>query len=294
MLDATVAQPDAAPTDSTADIGDAGTSSTDKNSGTNSDPFAVDESQFVSLTPEQRAALDPVMTKWKESAKSYAQKEREAEGKKYADHVKKAAALENLIADPRFVKWYQETNNPQTQTAPASVASAEEWAQAYQSLSNGDPMPLEKLQTKLVMSVGGPQLQATQRQMQVLQSENEMNKLWVLHPDAKDLDTIGREENPEAPSLLQLAAQSNVNPRTGMVNWEAAYTLASSVAKAMENKGKRAAMGIVSGKQNSTTEKPSVNTKEEGVQYVDTMDEAMSKNIEAQMDGRKVVYRVKK
>jgi hypothetical protein len=285
MADATVAQPEAAPTETAPETA----APVD-----NADPFAVDESQFVSLTPEQRAALDPVMAKWKESAKSYAQKERESEGKKYTEHVKKAQALEKLVADPRFVKWYQETNNPQTTAAPQSIASAEEWAQAYQSLSAGDPMPFEKLQTKLVMSVGGPQLQQTQQQMRILQSENEMNKLWVLHPDAKDLDTIGREDNPEAPSLLQLAAQSNVNPQTGMVNWEAAYTLASSVAKAMENKGKRDAMGIVTGKQNSTTEKPSVNTREEGVQYVDTMDEAMSKNIEAQMDGRKVVYRVKK
>lgn len=284
MAETTVAQPD---------IQTAPTETTDTTVETNSDPFSVDESQFVSLSPEQRAALDPVLNKWKESAKSYAQKERESEGKKYKDHVTKAQALEKLVADPRFVKWYQETNNPQQPTAtPQSVASAEEWAQAYQSLSAGDPMPLEKLQTKLVMSVGGPQLQAQQHQMNMLRQENAMNKLFSSHSDAKDLDLIGREDDPNAPSLLQLAAQSVMDRQGG--TWEQAYTLAKQVALSMENKGKRAAMGIVTEKKNSTTEKPSVNTREEGVQYVDTMDEAMSKNIEAQMDGRKIVYRVKK
>ncbi len=284
MIDATVAQPDVetAPTD----VQNTETTTQDN------DPFAVDESQFVSLSPEQRAALDPVLTKFKETAKTYAQREREAEGKKYKDHVTKAEALEKLVADPQFVEWYQKRTNPQATATPQSVASAEEWAQAYQSLSAGDPMPLEKLQTKLVMAVGGPQLQATQQQMQMLRAENEMNKLWATHPDAKDLDAIGREDDPNAPSLLQLAAQASMSNQG--VNWEKAYTLAKQVALSMENKGKRTAMGLVSEKKNSTTEKPSVNTRDEGIQYVDTLDEAMSKNIEAQMDGRKVVYRVKK
>ena len=287
MTTETVAQPEAAPTETSQT--ETATTATEV---TPSDPFAVDESQFVSLTPEQRAALDPVLNKWKETAKSYAQKEREAEGKKYTDHVKKAAALEKLVADPRFVKWYQETNNPQQPTSPKSVASAEEWAQAYQALSAGDPAPLEALQTKLVMSVGGPQLQATQQQMHMLRMENEMAKLFANHADAKDLDQIGREDNPEAPSLLQLAAQSVMDKQGG--TWEQAYALAKQVALAMENKGKRAAMGLVTEKKGSVTEKPSTNTKEEGVQYVDTMEEAMAANIEAAMDGRKVQYRVKK
>jgi hypothetical protein len=284
MIDTTVAQPDTTATTDTAETTDTGT--------TNTDPFVVDESQFVSLTPEQRAALDPVLSKWKETAKTYAQKEREAEGKKYSDHVKKAQALEKLVSDPRFVKWYQETNNPSTTATPQSVASAEEWAQAYQSLSAGDPMPLEKLQTKLVMSVGGPALQKTQVEMNMLRQENEMTKLFANHADAKDLDQIGREDNPDAPSLLQLAAQSVMDKQGG--TWEQAYVLAKQVALAMENKGKRAAMGLVAEKKGSVTEKPSTNSKEEGVQYVDTMEEAMNANIEAALDGRKVQYRVKK
>jgi hypothetical protein len=266
------------------------------NTTTGSDPFEVDESSFVSLTPEQRAALDPVLSKWKESAKTYAQttaqKERAEEAKKYTDHVKKAAALDKLVTDQRFVKWYQETNNPQGGAAPKTVASAEEWAQAYQSLSNGDPEPLEKLQTKLVMSVGGPQIQATQQQMQMLKQENEMNKLWALHPDAKDLDQIGREDDENAPSLLQLAAQGIVD-KGG--TWEQAYALAKRVAQSMENKGKRAAMGLVEGKKGSVTEgKSKTNSvKDDGVVYVDTFNEALTKNIEAQMDGSKIKYQVR-
>jgi hypothetical protein len=291
MLDTMVAQPDVtpAPTDtvSTETTDTQGSTTAD----TNNDPFAVDESQFVSLTPEQRAALDPVLNKFRESAKTYAQKERESEGKKYSEHVKKAQALDRLVTDQRFVKWYQDTNNPQQTAAPKSVASAEEWAQAYQSLSNGDPLPMEQLQAKVVMSVGGPQLQKTQQAMQILQKENEMNKLFVSHPDAKDLDQIGREDNPDGQSLLELCME--VGEKRGL-SFEQSYEMANRVSKSMENKGKRAAMGMVSEKKGSTTEKPSVNTRDEGVQFVDTMEEAMNKNIEAAMDGRKVTYRVKK
>ena len=286
MMDVTVAQPEApAPTEST-------TETTDTQVQTNeSDPFAVDESQFVSLSPEQRAALDPVLSKFKESAKSYAQKERDSESKKYTDHVKKSQALEKLVADPEFVKWYQGRQAPQ-QTAPKTVASAEEWAKAYEALSGGDPGPLEQLQAKLVMSVGGPAIQRNQQEMSMLRAENEMNKLWANHADAKDLDTIGREEDPQAPSLLQLAAQASM--QNGMVDWEKAYALASKVRLSMENKGKRAAMGMVADKKGSVTEKPSTNSREEGVQYVDTMEEAMNANIEAAIDGRKIKYQVRK
>jgi hypothetical protein len=287
MLDTTVAQPEVAPTETVT------TESGTQNQTPTDDPFAVDESQFVSLSPEQRAALDPVMSKWKESANSYAQRARDEEGKKYQQHVKESEALRKLTADPRFIKWYNETNNPQTgNVAPRSVASAEEWSQAYQSLAAGDPLPFEQLQAKLVMSVGGPQLQRTQQEMSMLRAENEMNKLWAAHPDAKDLDVIGREEDPEAPSLLQIAAQSTM--QGGMVDWNRAYALAKKVSLSMENKGKRAAMGMVTEKKGSVTEKPSTNSREEGVQYVDTMEEAMTANIEAAMDGRKVKYQVKK
>jgi len=263
---------------------------------TSVDPFAVDETAFVSLSPEQRAALDPVLSKWKDSAKSYAKSEREAEGKKYADHVKKAQALEKLVSEPRFVKWYQETYNPQVGSgdgaAPKSVASAEEWAKAYESLSAGNPAPLEALQTKLVMSVGGPAIQRTQAEMNLLRMENQMTKLFANHPDAKELDQIGREDDAESPSLLQLCAQSVMDKQGG--TWEQAYALAKQVALSMENKGKRAAMNLVDGKKGSVTEKSSSSSKEEGVQYVDTMEEAMNANIEAAIDGRKVQYRVKK
>jgi hypothetical protein len=269
------------------------TEETTQQTETTVDPFAIDESSFMSLSPEQRAALDPVLNKFKETAKSYAQKEREAESKKYEDHIKKAKALDGLVGDPSFVERYNKKTNPQGDIAPKSVASAEEWANAYQALSAGDPMPLEKLQSKLVMSVGGPQLQRTQQEMQVLRAENELNKLWGAHPDAKDLDTIGREEDPEAPSLLQLAAQASMQ-QNGMVNWEKAYALAKKVSLSMENKGKRAAMGLVSEKKGSMTERPATNSRDEGVQYVDTMEEAMTANIEAAMDGRKVRYQVKK
>ena len=53
-------------------------------------------------------------------------------------------------------------------------------------------------------------------------------------------------------------------------------------------------MGMVQEKKGAVTEKPVTNSKEEGVIFVDTMEEAMTKNIEAAMDGRKVKYQHKK
>ena len=255
------------------------------------DPFAVDESQFVSLSPEQRAALDPVLGKWKESAKTYAQKERESEAQKYTEHVKKAQALETLARNPKFIEWYNQQTNPQKaqDTAPKTVASAEEWANALQALANGDSLAYEQLQQKLVMSVGAPAMQ----DINYMKAESELNRVISVHPDVRDLDMIGRETDPNAPSLFQLCLEQVKERRGGTV--EQAYQLAKSIAGSMETRGKRTAMGMVNGKMNSTTE-PQVknNSKDEGVMYVDTLEEAMSKNIEAAIDGRKIKYSVKK
>ena len=48
------------------------------------------------------------------------------------------------------------------------------------------------------------------------------------------------------------------------------------------------------GKKESTTEKPAVNTRDEGIQYVDSMEEAMSGILRLRWMAGKVVYRVKK
>lgn len=257
------------------------------------DPFEVDESQFVSLTPEQRAALDPVLDKWKTTAKTTVEKAREAERKTFEPHVKKSQALENLIRDPEFVKWYQGRQRPPGQApAPAAVASPQEWAEAVQAMANGDPAAHTALLARQFQAWAQPQVQSVQQEMQMLKAESEMTRLFSNHADAKDLDSIGRESDPTAPSLLELALH-NVKDRMGGT-MEQAYQVAKGVAQSMENKGKRAAMGLVDEKKKSMTEKPSVNSKEEGVIYVDTMEEAMSKNIEAAIDGRKVKYQVKK
>jgi hypothetical protein len=289
--DTEVAQPDAptAPTDTApADTSKA-------NGSVSDDPFAVDESQFVSLTPEQRASLDPVLSKWKETAQARIKESIEKEKKQYEPHLQRSQALEKLVKDPRFVKWYHETNNPtdaKVQTTPRTVASAAEWAEALQALAQGDSEAYEKLQAKLVMSVGGPQLQKTQNEMNLLKRENEMVKLFSSHPDAKDLDQIGRENDPQAPSLFELCASVVIDRNGG--TWEQAYQMAKTVAQSMENKGKRAAMGLVSEKKGSVTEKSTSPSKEGGVVFVDTMEEAMSRNIEAAIDKTGIKYQVRK
>lgn len=257
------------------------------------DPFAVDENSFASLSPEQRAALDPVLDTWKKSAKAALDKEKAT----YEPHVKKAQALESLTRDPRFVKWYHEINSPaqdpaQKAAAPAQVASAEEWANAVQEMANGDPTKFNNLQIKQLTQFAGPHIERLEQQQNIIRQQTEMNQLISNHPDVRDLDTIGREDDPTAPSLLELCLRVVKEQNRGTM--EQAYQMAKKVAQSMENKGKRAAMGMVQEKKGSVTEKPATNSKEEGVILVDTMEEAMTKNIEAAMDGRKVKYSVAK
>jgi hypothetical protein len=255
------------------------------------DPFALDESKFVSLAPEQRAALDPVLSEWKEKAKSYAQRERESEAKKYTEHVKRAQALEQLTKDPEFVKWYQERVKPKP-PPQSSVATAAEWAEAVNLMASGDPTAFQNLQQRAFQTWAQPTVQTMSQQLATVQAESEMTKLFATHPDAKDLDQIGREADPNNPSLLELALYSVKDRQGGTM--EQAYEVAKRVALGMENKGKRAAMGLVDEKKKGITEKGGPSSKEEGVIYVDTMEEAMTQNIEAAMDGRKVKYLVKK
>jgi hypothetical protein len=285
MIQTDVAQPDvAAPTEEEVKV------PPDSGKG-EEDPFALDESQFVSLAPEQRAALDPVLNGWKEKAKTYTKSQVESETKKYSEHVKRAQALESLTKDPEFVKWYQERIKPKTQS-PQAVASPQEWAEAVNLMATGDPSSFMALQQKQFQTWAQPTVMGVQQQMQLLQAENEMTKLFSNHPDAKDLDQIGREADPTNPSLLELALYSVKDRQGGTM--EQAYEVAKKVALAMENKGKRTAMGMVDDKKKSITEKGTSTSKDEGVIYVDTMAEAMEKNIEAAIEGRKVKYQVKK
>lgn len=255
------------------------------------DPFAVDEAQFASLSPEQRAALDPVMSKWRDTARQALEKEK----KTYEPHMKRSQALEGLVKDPRFVKWYQETtqgNKGQETKAPAQVASPEEWSAALTQMANGDPAAWQNLNQKMLSSWAQPTIEGIQQKQNYLEQSMEMTKLFADHADAKDLDQIGREEDPTSPSLLELCLHVVKERNHGTM--EQAYAVARQVAKSMENKGKRAAMGMVQEKKGSVTETPPKTGAADGIIYVDSMEEAMTQNIEAAMDGRKVKYAVKK
>lgn len=252
------------------------------------DPFAVDENSFVSLTPEQRAALDPVMTKWKESAKTkFSEMEKERDGLKV--HVPKAQALDKLVSDQRFIEWYNglsKTQQTAVQEKPQGI-SPESWIEAMQGLASNDSTKWNQLLSQWAQ----PTVNGFQQSMSALQNENAMQKMYASHPDAKDLDQIGRDDGVESPSLLQICANVSLS-RGG--TWEQGYQLAKSVSRSMENRGKRAALGIVDEKKGAITEKPQKVVKDEGVEYVDTLSEAIEMNAEAQLDGRKVRYAVKK
>ena len=92
----------------------------------------------------------------------------------------------------------------------------------------------------------------------MLRAENEMNKLWANHPDARDLDAIGREEDASSESLLRVSGPGMYRTRTGWWIGKKAYALAKKCGyRPIQIKGKRAAMGMVADKKGSVTERPS-------------------------------------
>src|ERR1700744_123328 len=118
------------------------------------DVFGVDESKFISLSPEQRAALDPVISEWKSKAKNEIERVSRSSEEKYAPVREKAEALERLTQDPRFVQWWSNVQQEsQRQTGQGikmqEIATNEEWQAAISNAYAGDGRQLQSLQQRM-------------------------------------------------------------------------------------------------------------------------------------------------
>lgn len=262
------------------------------------DPFSLDESKFISLSPEQRAALDPVLTEWKTKAKSELEKSSKTYEEKYKPHLEKAQALDDLVKDPRFVQWWKGLQvkatgaNPAaaesiSQAKPMDFATEQEWQDAIGSAYAGDPSKFKEIQTRMFAALATPVVQKMQESQDEIRTTLEMRDLFSAHPDAKELDAIGRnpqDKNDASLSLLEMAlnwATENGKPL------EQGYLLAKRWADSLRVGAKQEAMGMVQSKKESVTSGPTTHQGGETVVEVDDIDELMSKRMEYALSGEK-------
>lgn len=264
-----------------------------------SDVFALDEAKLASLSPEQRAALDPIFDDWKTRAKSEIEKTGKTYEEKYKPVSEKAQALDMLVKDQRFVQWWQGVQGAATrqnpagagaisQSRPQDFATPEEWNAALSDWAQGDPTKFQALQVRSYQMLASPVVQQIQQGQQELRTTLEMRDLFDRHPDAKELDAIGRnatDPNDKAESLLESClnwAQENNRPL------EDGYERARSWANSLKVGAQKQAMGLVQDKKQSVTSGPA-NVRSGGMAVVEVadIDELMQKQMEASLDGNK-------
>lgn len=263
-----------------------------------SDPFSVDEAKFASLTPEQRASLEPVLTEWKTKAKGEIEKHGKTYEEKYKPYEEKARALDELVRDNRFQQWWQNLQQGVAAQVPGSAASAgtvqpkdiataEEWQQAISDAYQGNGQKMKEIQARMISAMAAPVVQRLQQGQEELKTTLEMKDLFERHADAKALDTIGRnttDPNDKNLSLLEMA-----------LNWaddngkslEEGYQLAKRWADSMKVGAQQEALGMVQEKKASVTSGPSTQQGGQAVVEVQDADELMSKNMEYVLAGQK-------
>jgi hypothetical protein len=261
------------------------------------DPFSLDESKLVSLSPEQRAALDPVFEEWKTKAKSEIERSGKTYEEKYRPHQEKADALDQLVRDPRFVSWWQNMQQAAANKAPQAAgavenarpqdfASPEEWQSAISEAYAGDPAKMQSIQARMFATMATPVVQQLRAGQEELRATLEMKDLFERHSDAKELDAIGR--NPSDPkdsnkSLLEFALEWADANRLPL---EQGYALARKWADGIRVGAKQEAMGLVEDKKKSITSGPSTTKGSAPVVEVADSDELMARNMEYLASGQ--------
>ena len=262
------------------------------------DPFTLDEAKLASLSPEQRAALDPVFEEWKAKAKSELEKTGKTYEEKYKPHLEKAQALDELVKDSRFQQWWHGiqqasiNQNPAAagaiaQTRPQDFASPEEWQNAMAEAYSGNPTKLKDIQARMFATLATPVIQQLKQGQDELKATLEMKDLFERHADAKELDSIGRnpaDPNDKSESLLEMCL--NWADENGK-SLEEGYARAKSWADALRSSAQKQAMGLVQDKKASITSGPSTTKEGQAVVEVESAEELMDKNMEYLASGQK-------
>lgn len=262
---------------------------------TEQDPFALDETKFASLSPEQRASLDPVLNEWKERARGEIEKTRTS----YKPYEEKAKSLDQLTQDPRFQNWYRSLSAPQQQQVQqaqqAQVASPEEYALAVQEAASGNPQRMMSIQQRMMSEWARPTVEALQSKQDRIEMQMELNDLFTSHPDARDLDSMGRDvnnPNDTRQSLLEICMHYVKDINGGTL--EQAYNIARAIAGSSNTRAKQQALGMLQDKKQTITAGNSTSNTAASTVFVDSAQDLLSKGIEALMSGSKTKYAVKR
>lgn len=261
------------------------------------DPFALDENAFVSLTPEQRAGLDPILDTWKKKAHEEISRRESEHTEKYKPYEDKANTLDKLAKYQPFVQWWQSQQNAAKQGAtghqqdqidkasPFQVASAQEWQEAVLDMSNGDPTKFNALQQKSVLALAQPFVQQVTGSYQRIQTELNLERLFKTHPDAVELDKIGLDEKTkEGISLLEMGLDWAEKNGKSM---DEGYALAKKWADQLSVTAQQKAMGMVQDKKASVTAGPSSAGSGKPVIEVNDFSDLLTQELKAQVSGNK-------
>lgn len=262
------------------------------------DPFSLDENSLISLSPEQRAAVDPIIQKWKTTATEEISRREAAVAEKYRPIQERAEALDKLTKYQPFVQWWgqqqqaaQKANPGQAdqiaQQKPESYASPQEWSEAVLDASNGNPEKLQAIQARMMSAWATPFVKQMTERQQVMQTQMDLKDLFEAHPDAKELDTIGLDpKTREGVSLLEMGlewAERNNRPL------EDGYRLAASWRDQLRVGAQQQAMGMVQSKKSSVTAGPSTSSSSTNVVTVRDTDDLLRQALSAGIDGQKDV-----
>jgi hypothetical protein len=262
------------------------------------DPFSLDEAKLVSLSPEQRAALDPVFSEWKAKAKAELEKSGKTYEEKYKPHVEKSQALEQLVNDPRFQQWWRGMQQAAVQQNPAGApaanaskpqdfASEQEWQEAWANAYAGDYTKFKEIQQRMFAVMATPVIQQLRQGQEELKATLDMKDLFERHQDAKALDAIGRDiKDPNDKSLSLLEMCLNWADENGK-SLEEGYAMAKRWADSLKVGAQQQAMGLVQDKKASVISGPSTNRAGSAVVEVADADELMEKNMEYLASGQK-------
>lgn len=263
------------------------------------DPFALDEAGLASLSPEQRAGLDPIIDGWRKRATEEISKRESAVAEKFKPYQEKASAMEKLAQYQPFVQWWQ-TQQQQAkqgaspgqvaainQTRPADVATPQEWQEALLDAAQGDSSKLQALQSRAMNTWAAPMIQQMSQRQKMIETQIEVKDLFERHPDAKALDEIGLDpDTREGVSVLEQGL--DWAERNGK-SLEDGYKMAKKWADGFRVNAQREAMGMVQNKKNETTAGNSTAKSDTSIVEVANADELIKRSLEAQLSGQKGV-----
>lgn len=263
------------------------------------DPFALDEAGLASLSPEQRAGLDPIIDGWKKRASDEISKRENEVAEKYKPYQEKAQALEKLTAYQPFVQWWQAQQQQakqgatvgQTaainQTKPNDVATPQEWQEALLDAAQGSSEKLQTLQARMMNAWATPVIQQMSQRQKLVETQIEIKDLFERHPDAKSLDEIGLDPTTrEGVSILEMGL--DWAERNGK-SLEDGYKMAKKWSDGLRVNAQREAMGFVQNKKNETTAGNSTSKNNASIVEVENADEMIKRSLEAQLSGNKDV-----